>query len=333
MVHIALIGAAHIHTPNFVKKIKERPDVKLKVVFDHDPARAARRAEELGAKVIEDPSAAWSDPQITAAVICSETNRHLEDVLAGAAAKKHLFVEKPLGMGSQDANAMADAVEKAGVLFQTGYFMRGNPIHRFLRDQIAKGTFGRITRMRHSNCHAGSLRGLFDAEWRWMADPKIAGCGAFGDLGTHSLDIMLWLLGEVSHVAADIDNVTARYGDCDETGEGLLRFRNGAIGTLAAAWVDQANPVSLLLSGTEAHAAVFNGQLYLHAPKIAGADGKQPWTDLPAAWPHAFDLFLDAISGKSDVPLVGVREAAYRTTVFEALYRAARERCWVAVGR
>jgi predicted dehydrogenase len=49
---------------------------------------------------------------------------------------------------------------------------------------------GKITRARGSNCHSGSLGGWFDKEYRWMADPKIAGVGAFGDLGTHKLDIL-----------------------------------------------------------------------------------------------------------------------------------------------
>ncbi len=111
---------------------------------------------------------------------------------------------------------MAAAIENAGILFQTGYFMRGNPIFRFLKEQLAAGAFGKVTRLRMSNCHAGSLVGWFDTEWRWMADPVQAGVGAFGDLGTHALDIMLWLMGDVTRVAADIGVATGRYGDCDE---------------------------------------------------------------------------------------------------------------------
>lgn len=225
---------------------------------------------------------------------------------------------------------MARAIEKAGVLFQTGYFMRGSPVHQFLREQVQKGSFGKITRVRHSNCHAGSLKGWFDTDWRWMAEPAVAGCGAFGDLGTHSLDILLWLFGDVERVAADIGVVTGRYGECDETGEGLLRFTSGAIGTMAAGWVDVANPVTLLISGTEGHAHVDNGQLYFQSSQVPGADGKQPWTDLPAAWPHAFELFLDAVMGKAGVPLVSVGEVAMRSAVMEAFYKAAATKKLVA---
>ncbi len=331
MLNVALVGAAHIHTPGFIKRLKERgADVSVKAVWDHDAQRAAKAAGDLGTQAVEDVKAIWKDKRINAVVICSETNRHQELVLAAARAKKHMFVEKPLGMGSKDAFAMAKAIEKAGVLFQTGYFMRGSPVHQFLRDQIAKGNFGKITRVRHSNCHAGSLKGWFDTDWRWMADPAIAGCGAFGDLGTHVLDILLWLMGDVERVAADINVVTSRYGDCDESGEGLMKFTSGVVGTLAAGWVDIANPVTLLISGTEGHAHVDSNQLFFQSSKVPGADGRQPWTDLPPAWPHAFELFLDAAMGKQGVPLVTPAEAAKRSAVMEAFYKAAATKKWVA---
>ena len=63
---------------------------------------------------------------------------------------------------------------------------------------------------------------------------------------------------------------------------------------------------------------------------VAGADGQQPWTSLPAAAPHAFDLFLDALAGRPlPLPLVTPREAAARNTVMEALYKAAAENGWM----
>ena len=120
-----------------------------------------------------------------------------------------------LGIGAKDAYAMADAIEKAGVIFQTGYMMRSNPMHLFLREQVQAGAFGKITRMRHSNCHGGALGRWFDTEWRWMADPRQAGVGAFGDLGTHSLDIMIWMLGEIESCTATVNNGTGTYDDCD----------------------------------------------------------------------------------------------------------------------
>jgi predicted dehydrogenase len=322
------VGVAHIHTPGFVKRLLAREDVQVKYVWDHQPERAQKRAEELSAQVVDAPDIVWADKAVDAAIICSETNRHEGLVLSAAAARKHIFVEKPLGIGAKDAYRMADAIEQVGVLFQTGYFMRSQPVHRFLREQIQAGNLGKVTRFRMSNCHAGSLKGWFDTDWRWMADPAVAGCGAFGDLGTHRLDIMLWLMGDPVTVTADVDVATGRYGDCDEYGEGLLKFEDGAIGVLAGGWVDLADPVPLLVSGTEGHAYVANGEFHFQSEHVPGADGKAPWTDLPEPLPHAFDLFLDALAGK-DVPLVGAREAAVRSAVMEAMYEASKTKMWV----
>src|SRR6266576_5794475 len=167
---------------------------------------------------------------------------------------------------------MADAIDKANLLFTTGYFMRANPMHLYVKDQIAKGHFGKITRARGSNCHSGSLGGWFDKEYRWMADPKIAGVGACGDLGTHKLDILMWLLGGIDEVTAEVKAVTRRYGDCDETGEGLIHFKSGVLGTLAAGWVDVEDPVQLLISGTEGHAAIVDRHLHYKSQHVPEYD-------------------------------------------------------------
>jgi predicted dehydrogenase len=328
MATVALIGCGHIHTPGFVKRLQARSDVTIKYVWDHQPERAAKQAEALNSHTIAEVGAVWTDPQIDGVVICSETDRHEPLVLAAAAAKKHIFAEKPLGLGATDAYRMAAAIKKAGVLFQTGYFQRGNPLHLFLREQIGAGAFGTITRIRHTNCHAGSLKGWFDTEWRWMADPAQAGVGGFGDLGTHSLDILLWLMGGVKDVTASIKAVTGRYGDCDETGEALINFASGAIGSLAAGWVDVAHPISAIVSGTQGHAYIVNGKLFFQSEHVSGADGKEPWEKLPEAWPHAFELYLDALNGKN-APLVAVEEAAVRSSVMEAMYEASRRQAWV----
>jgi predicted dehydrogenase len=328
-VTLAFVGCAHIHTPGFIKLLNGRKDVKVKRVWDHDPSRAAKCAGELKAVVAAKPEEIWSDKEIVGVIICSETNRHYALVMAAAGAGKHMFVEKPLGITSKESRAMADAIENAHLIFTTGYFMRTLPINLFVKGEVEKGNFGQITRIRGSNCHNGSLGGWFDKEWRWMADPKIAGVGGFGDLGTHSLDILMWLLGDIGSVTADIKPVTRRYGDCDESGEALIQFANGVTGTLAAGWVDLANPVTLMVSGTEGFAMLLNDEVYYKSKKVDGADGKKPWVQLPPAYPLPMDMFVDAIKGRKDLPLVSPREAAARVSVMEAMYLGSREHRWV----
>jgi predicted dehydrogenase len=336
---VALVGCAHIHTPGFVKLLASRPDVRVKWAWDPDPARVAVRAPELEAQAAS-LDQIFADPEVKAVVICSETNRHPELVTAAAKARKHMFVEKPLGITAADSRAMAEAIEKAGVLFTTGYFMRTDPKHLFLKEQVASGAFGTITRASAWNCHSGSLGGWFDEKpgqpaesWRWMADPKVAGVGAFGDLGTHSLDILIWILGDVASVNAELKSVTRRYGDVDETGTAMIRFESGASGTLTAGWVDVENPVTLQIAGTEGHAVVFNDKLYFESKKVPGSKIGEPWPLLPVGPKAPLHQFVDAVLGAAGQPLVKPREAAERVAVMEAMYQSARARQWTAVTR
>jgi predicted dehydrogenase len=340
MTQIAFVGCAHIHTPGFINMLSKRDDVRVSAVWDPDSRRSSFRAQQLNAKVAPSPDAIYADDAIKGVVICSETNLHEPLVLAGAKARKHLFVEKPLGMGAKDGYAMANAIQDAGVLFQTGYFQRSDPKNRLLKDLVAKGALGKITKVYASNAHTGAIGNWFKSkpdafheDWRWMADPKVAGVGAFGDLGTHALDILLWWLGEVSLATAQIDAVTNTYDGCDESGQGLMRFKSGATGSLNAGWVDHADPVKYLVSGTEGHAAIINNQLHVTSKKDARFDGSSAVrnNEMQPSAPHAFELFLDALVGKDlAVPLVAAREAAYRSAVMEAMYEGAKTNAWVA---
>jgi len=327
MPTLALLGAAHIHTPGFIERINKRDDFTVKAVYDHNSDRAAANADKLSANNEGNLDAVLADGEVDAVIICSETNRHEDLVMKAAAAGKHMFVEKPLGFAAADAFRMADAITKARVTFQTGYFRRGDAKHIWAKQHIDHGSFGKITRARHNNCHSGSIGRWFDTDWRWMADPAVAGCGAFGDLGTHSLDILMWWFGDVVEATGDLNVVLGNYQDCDESGEGMIKFDRGVLATLSGAWVDVANPVNFQISGTEGCAIDVMGKLYAKG-KAFDAEQFTEVTDLPAGRPHAFDLFLDAVAGK-DVPLVNPQEAAARSAVMQAIHDGARQRTWI----
>ena len=160
-----------------------------------------------------------------------------------------------------------------------------------------------------------------------MADPKIAGVGAFGDLGTHKLDILMWMLGDLESVTGDIRAVTHRYGDCDETGEALLQFKSGVIGTLAAGWVDIEDPVKLQISGTQGHAVIFNDKLYYRSEKVDDSDNRKPQ---PAQIAAGADGPIPRRRGRGQKPAArhapGSRRARHR---HGRHLRSRRDRKWV----
>lgn len=344
-MHLAFIGCAHIHTQDFVERLRRRRDtedfrwnVAVRLVWDHDRTRAEQTAAALGsdARPTVDLDEVLSDPEVDGVVIASENVRHPHLVAACARAGKHIFVDKPLALTAADAYRLAAEVDRRGIIFQTGYLRRAEPAALFLRGAIQAGHLGTVTRARVVIGHAGALEGWFDNQWRWMADPEQAGFGGFGDVATHAVDLLQWVLGDraaVAQVTAKTANLTGRYPGTDEYGEALMVFEDGTLGSVAGSWIDRTAPLVIEIAGTEGHAHFAHGQLRYSSEHVAGADGRTPWTDLPSPLPHAFDLYLDALLGASDVPLVGVWEAADRVAVMEAMYDAAGSGRWVSPTR
>ena len=228
---MALVGGAHIHTQGYIQILQGRKDVKVKCVWDHDAARAAKLAGVLGCPVVNDLKTIWSDAEIKSVVICSETDQHKDLVLAAAAAGKNMFVEKPLGFTSADSQAMAAAIEKAKVIFTTGYFMRTDPVLLFLKDQVRKGQLRQNfpgARFKLSQRFAGPLV-LRNPDIRWMGRSEDRGSPApSGIWGRMPWISLMWMFGDVESITADVKVVTGNYGDCDESGEGLMQFQKTA---------------------------------------------------------------------------------------------------------
>ncbi len=319
---LAWIGTAHIHFPGFSDETLKR-DFSCAGVWDHDAERAVKNAPKLGGSaraISEMVQGAATD----GFVVLSETIRHLELVEQIVAAGKPIFIEKPMGFNAEQSEAILTLLEQHETVFQTGYMSRGRGDVRALKKLVDEGFFGQITRVRASTCHSGALGGWFDGEYRWMADRSQAGVGAFGDLGTHALDLLMLLFGDVTTVTGVLSPGTKRYPGCEELGEALLRFENGAIGTLTASWDDVADPIRLQVCGTKGHATL--GAKLL----VSGPEGNFEEVEVGPAVSAGFGAFLDHIEGKM-AELVSPREAAKRDRVMDSIYKAAEKQTWVAV--
>ena len=329
-ITLALVGGAHIHAPGFASMMSDAANVSTKYVWDPASETAAERQDVTGGDIVEEPSVIFEDPDVDGIVICSQTNLHAELVPPAVQAGKHIFVEKPVGLNGDEAYAIADEVNRAGVIFQTGYFMRSSGVNRKIRSLVQEGSLGEITRLRLSNVHSGAIGGWFDTDWFWMTDVDQAGVGAFGDLGSHVMDLLLWFMEGDSPKACTgyVNEVLERYPTSDEYGEGMVTFESGAVATIAGGWVDHANPNQIEISGTEGHLRVTDGELFMRIPAM-GADPSSAWTDLPEDDKHPLELFFDAVAGVPDVSLIRANEAAEVNRVITEIYNAHEQGGWV----
>lgn len=235
-------------------------DPVLEVIVHPDPARAEAAARQYGVKRW---STSWqdavADPAVGLVDIVTPNVFHREVAVAAAAAGKHLWCEKPLGVGVADAVAMTEAVEAAGVTTLVGFTYLQNPALALARDLVARGELGELF----------SFTGFFSADtmidptvpFTWRTDRSRAGNGALGDLGSHLVSIARSLMGDVSRASGRWRTVVPRRLDLegverdvenDDHALALLEFANGGIGTMQASRVQtgRAFEVSFVLTGT-----------------------------------------------------------------------------------
>jgi predicted dehydrogenase len=167
------------------------------------------------------------DPAVQALYIATPNHLHRGAVEAAAAAGKPVLCEKPMAATLADAEAMAEAAGRAGILYGTAFDQRHHPAHAAMRAAIAAGAIGTPTTIRIAYAcwlDAGwSVTGEGD---NWRADPARAGGGALMDLAPHGLDLVEFLLGEpVVEIAALTQR---RVQDYDADDGAVLIGRTGA---------------------------------------------------------------------------------------------------------
>ena len=167
------------------------------------------------------------DPDIDAVVLATPHSQHQAQALAAIAARKHVFVEKPLTLDLASARAVADAAHKSGLILAVGFTRRFHPSVGELRARVRDGRLGDVMALvaQHTTSTA-----QFVAPDNWRAAPEEAPGGAFTAVGVHALDHMIEFAGRVR----DARCVTARYyaGRSDDTTTVMLRFVSGATGLI-----------------------------------------------------------------------------------------------------
>jgi predicted dehydrogenase len=155
---------------------------------------------------------------------------HAEPTISAARAGKHVLCEKPLAVSADEAHAMWRAAEEAGVVHATGFNYRFVPAVRLARELVRTGELGEIVHFRARYLQSWGWEAVPDD---WHFDPSIAGTGALGDLGAHSIDLARCLVGEIKAVSATVRTFVPGRA-VDDAFVATIEFESGASGTLEA---------------------------------------------------------------------------------------------------
>jgi len=209
----------------------------LEVICTTTAEGAAQKGRQFGfARSTADWRVLVDDPAVEAVVIASPQETHRDIALAALARGKHVFCEKPLGMGLGESREMVAAAAKSGCVNMTGFNYIRTPASQLAREIVAAGELGDITYFRGEHTEDFLADPELPASWRTEGRAN----GNMGDLSPHIINATLELLGPVKSLIADIETVHSTRSSPqgpvavtnDDQAQIMCRFANGAMGSL-----------------------------------------------------------------------------------------------------
>lgn len=250
-IRVGFLGAGFISAMHTWQLSKTTVDHRIVAVSDPDNDRAAAMAATYDAKVCDADELLGL---VDAVFITSWTAAH-EDLVAHAAASGvAIFCEKPLGFDAAAATRMAAAAERAGVINQVGLVLRTSPAFAVVRHLLADARAGKVLAIVFRDDQFIPNQGHYGSQWRM--DKNLAGRGTLLEHSIHDVDMLQWMLGPVSAVAATTRERHG-YDRIDDVTAARLEFESGAIVQLTSIWHDILERPSLR------HVEVFCDNLYV----------------------------------------------------------------------
>jgi len=256
---------------------------RIRFVREIDVAQGTRLEDALG------------DQAVKAVVLATPHSLHREQVVAAAAARKHVYCEKPLALNTADARAMIDACRRANVRVAVGHNGRFWPAMRELKRVVASGRLGRALHIEGHNSNENSNH----VTGGWRLKPQESPGGGLTGAGLHVLDAFVSICGPVRSAVSRLSVYREDVPPLDALSV-LYEFADGTSGVLATV---RATPFywRVHVFGTDGSAEVL-GETEL----VLRMSGKAPERiDLPAADSLRAELeaFADALDGRAPYPI------------------------------
>ncbi len=207
-IGVGLLGVGwmgEVHSTSYRRVPIHFPDsdgrARLVIAGDEVEDRARGAAEKLGySSWTTDWREVIAHPEVEAVSICAPNFMHREMAIAAAEAGKHFWGEKPLGALPEDTIAIERAVDAAGVRTIVGLNYRNPPAVQYARQLIADGELGDVNhfRMQFVASYSANPRGALS----WRFSRELSGHGILSDLGSHAIDLAMFLCGPIVRATA-----------------------------------------------------------------------------------------------------------------------------------
>ncbi len=350
LIKVGIIGCGGIANGKHMPSLKKVNDCDMVAFCDIVLERAEMAAEKYGvpgAKVYTDYKELLKDPEIDVVHVCTPNRSHSFITVDALEAGKHVMCEKPMAINSAEAMKMLDAAKRTGKKLTIGYQSRFRDDSMYMKKEAEDGTFGEIYYAK-----ATALRRRAVPTWGVFLNEYEQGGGPLIDIGTHALDLTLWMMnnykpkycvGTTYHKLNQDKEQGNMWGNWDpdkftveDSAFGFIVMENGATIVLESAWAlntldvrEAVTSVCGTLAGGDMMNGlringIRNGRQYVLTPNFDaggvafndGAKGEKPAEREERMW-------IEAI--RDDKELITLPEQAYCVTrILEGIYESAK---------
>jgi predicted dehydrogenase len=322
-LRLGLVGAGAI-SQAYIKALEGSTLARWSGLVDVRPEAAKAAAEAMGCAAYSSPEQLVKDAGVDAVIICTPPSTHTEIALFFLDQGIPVMCEKPLAIDVAGARAICNAAEKNGVvLAMASKFRYCDDVIR-AKSLIASGVLGDI--LLFENAFTAKV----DMSKRWNTDPKVSGGGVLIDNGTHSVDIIRYLLGPIAEVMA-FEGKRAQNSAVEDTANLCLRTESGISATVDLSWsINKELDTFLRIYGS-------NGTILVGWRESKFRQASSPdWIvfgkgyDKNQAFSRQINNFCHRVLGTEPL-LISNDDAVASVAVIQAAYESLAERRWISV--
>ncbi|MDY0164808.1 Gfo/Idh/MocA family oxidoreductase [Desulfobotulus sp.] len=227
-IRAAIVGCGRISKNHFGSLEKHKENLELAAVCDTDATVLADHAQTWGVPGYRSMQEMLEKEDLDLVCLCTPSGLHARQTILAAEHGVHVMTEKPMATRWKDGLAMVEACDRAGVRLFVVKQNRRNATLQLLKNAVVQKRFGKIHSVAINVFWTRPQEYYDSAKWRgtWEFDG-----GAFMNQASHYIDLFEWLVGPVESVMA-YTGTLARNIEVEDSGVAVLRWRNGALGTL-----------------------------------------------------------------------------------------------------